>query len=341
MTKWLADYEVESYLSVAKKDLRIKFRHPNDLYEIHFKNLDIKPLVEKPLLSVQVIFDCDEIDRVAEKSREYLKLFLNVLSFITNAKHSIHRIVCIVDWTPGLEMRDCQQFLTSPDPNRPVPLLDDNILESVNRLMGNDISDDLRRALRWFSLGIGANYTEEQFEYFWFALEVLAEQDKKPDKVPDKCPKCKSPLYCDTCKETPMHRPYPKQAIEQLIKRVVKQKPGELYELLSKVRHALLHGDDIDDIEKSLPVSLSHLVDVLGQTVWTALLNSLKSPHERTSLAILKTNTYGHRKLVTTSILKVGSGSSKDEPQIEKIPLVEVELSVHSVHDEQDKGDID
>lgn len=328
MGKWLADYEVESHLSIANNDLKLTFKHPTDLYEIHIKNLDVKPPVEKPLLSVQVILESEKIDSVAEKSREYLKLFLNVLSLITNIKYSIHRIIRIVDWTPRLEMRDCHQYHTAPDPYRPVPLLDERMLASVHTLMRNDISEDLRRALRWFSLGVGANYTDEQFQYFWFALEVLAEKDKKPDKVPDKCPKCKNPLFCDTCKETPMHRPYPNQAIEQLIKRVVRGTPENLHELLSKVRHALLHGDDIDEIEKSFPVNLSQLVDVLGQTVWAALLSSFKAPPERAKLEFLKTNTYSHKKMVTTMVGKVGSSSCKDEPQIEKIPLVEMKMHV-------------
>jgi len=334
MTKWIADYEVESHLSLVKNDLKLKYKDPNDLYEVHVKNLNVKPPVEKPLLSVQIIIECDAIDSVAEKSKEYLKLFLNVLSFVTNTKFSIHCLDQIIDWTSGLDMRDCHQFLTSPDPGIPMPVLDDGILKSVNILMRRDIPNDLRRALRWFSRGVGADYLDEQFQYFWFSLETLSEQDKSPTKVADQCPKCNGPLYCKTCKETPMHRPYPKQAIEQLIKKVVRGDPEKLYNMLTEVRHALLHGDDTDEIEKSLPVDMSQLVDNLGQTVWAALINSFKVPPGTSSLMFLKTNTYSHRKLVTKTVMGVGSGSNKDKPQIEEVPKLKVEMYIH---EEQDK----
>lgn len=328
MTKWIADYEVESHLSLVKNDLKLKYKDPNNFYEVHVKNLKVKPPIEKPLLSVQVIVDCDAIDSVAEKSKEYLKLFLNILSLVTNTKFFIRCLNRIIDWTPGLDMRDCHQFLSSPDPDIPRPLLDDRILKSVNTLMRNDITDDLRRALRWFSRGVGADYLEEQFQYFWFSLETLAEKDKAPTKVPDQCPNCKSPLYCKTCNETPMHRPYPKQAIEQLIKKVVKGDPEKLYDMLTEVRHALLHGNDTDEIEKSLPVDMSQLVDNLGQTVWTALINSFNVPPRTSSLTFLRTNTYSHRELVIKTVMRVGSGSRKDEPQIEDVSKLEVKMHV-------------
>ena len=328
MTKWIADYEVVSHLSLAEGESKLTYNNPIDSYEVHIKNLYIKPPVEKPLISVQVILETDVIDNVADLSRKYLKLFLNILTLVTNSKFTIHRLLRVIDWSPGLEMRNCHQFFSSPDFNIPLPLLNNKILDSVYTLMKSDITNDLRRALRWFSRGVGANYIDEQFQYFWFALETIAEKDKDKTKVPDQCPKCQSPLYCETCKETPMHRPYPKQAIEQLIKKVVKGNPEKLFETLSKVRNELLHGEDSDEIEKSLPTDMSQLVDVLGQTVWAALINSFQAPAEGTKLNLLRTNRFSHRRLVTTLVGSVGSASCKDDPQIEKVPLIKMEMHV-------------
>ena len=164
MTKWIADYEIESHLSIVEDDLKLKYKHPSDLYEIHIKNLDVKPPIERPLLSLQIILECDDIEDVPDVSREYLKLFFYILTLLTSSKFSIHRLIRIVDWSPGLEMRDCHQFFESPDPNLPMPLLDDKILDSVNTLMRNDITNDLKRALRWFLRGVGAQYIDEQFQ---------------------------------------------------------------------------------------------------------------------------------------------------------------------------------
>lgn len=333
MTKWIADYEVESHLSLLKNKSKLKYKDPNDLYEVHIKDLNVKPPIEKPLLSVQVILDSNSIDEVAGKSKDYLKFFLCVLSLITNNKFSIHRLVRVVDWTSGLSMRDCHQYHTSPDINIPFPVLDEKLIDSIHILMKNNISDELRRALKWFSRGVGASYLDEQFQYFWFALETMAENNKETAKVPDQCPKCNSALYCEICKETSTHKPYPKQAIEQLIKKVVKNDPEKICAMLSKVRHALLHGNDTDDVERSFSTDMSQLVDILGQTVWVTLLNSFQAPSEGATLSFLKTNTYSHRRLVTKVVMRVGGGSSKGEPDIEHIPLVQMEMNVT---DEQD-----
>lgn len=334
MTKWIADYEVVSHLSLATNDLKLKYIDPANLNEIHIKNLSIKPPLEKPLLSLQVILENEDIEGVQDKSREYLKYFLNLLSLVTNSKFEIHRLIRIIDWTPGIDMRDCHQFLEAPDPNIPFPLLETKFLDSVSTLMkSSGINDDLRRALRWFSRGVGASYLDEQFQYFWFALETIAEKDKDRSKVPDQCPKCSGPLYCEACKETPMHRPFPKQAIEQLIKKVVKVDPEKLYASLSKIRNALLHGDDTDEIEKALLVDMSKLVDILGKVVWVSLINSFKPPTDSNGFAFLKANMYSHRKIVTTAVMKLGSGACKDNPEIESVAKVDIKMHVHDDHD--------
>jgi hypothetical protein len=91
------------------------------------------------------------------------------------------------------------------------------------------------------------------------------------------------------------------------------------------VRHALLHGEDADEIEKSLPAGMSKLVDDLGQTVWYALINSFKVPLEVSNrIFFLGTNTYSHRKLVVKTDLRVGGGSNKDEPRIEDVAKLTV-----------------
>ena len=132
-----------------------------------------------------------------------------------------------------------------------------------------------------------------------------------------------------------MHRPYPKQAIEQLINKVVKDDPEKLYTYLSKIRNALLHGDDTDEIEKSIPIELSKLVDILGKVVWVSLISSFKPPSDSQGLAFLQANRYCHNKIVTTAIMKLGSGVSKDDPQIESVANVNITMHVHDNQDIQ------
>jgi hypothetical protein len=74
----------------------------------------------------------------------------------------------------------------------------------------------LRRAMKWFANGVSTRFYDDQFVYFWLVVELIAQNAKDPTPVPDKCPKCQGPLFCETCKTVPTHRPYQKQAIEQL-----------------------------------------------------------------------------------------------------------------------------
>lgn len=100
MTKWIADFEVESHLSVAKDDLKFKFNHPDNLYEIHLKNSSSTTAEDYPLLSTQVIFECQSIEETTKLAEQYLRLFLDILTFITNSKFSIHNPGCRLDtWT--------------------------------------------------------------------------------------------------------------------------------------------------------------------------------------------------------------------------------------------------
>jgi hypothetical protein len=327
MTKYIADYEVETHMAVINNDLKLKFIHPENLYEIHIRNLYVTPPIETPLLSVQIILDCEDINTVKEKARDYLNAFFDVLSFVTNMKFAIHKLIRIIDWTPGLAMRDCLQFKKFPDTQIPFELLNDDLLETVNKLMDNPVPGAVKRALKWFADGVGEKYLEKQFQYFWFSLEILAEMHKEIKKVPDKCPVCDTPLYCGTCKEIPKHRPFPKQAILELIREVVKGQPEDLFDKLIKSRNALLHGAEINEIEKTINVNFSYLINKLGKIVWVGILNSFEFKKE-TPLDLLETSNYCHKILMTSLVCRIGSGPDKDNPEIEKIANVQVSMQV-------------
>ncbi len=97
-----------------------------------------------------------------------------------------------------------------------------------------------------------------------------------------------------------------------------------------------MHGDDSEQIEKSLPIGMAQLVDILGETVSAALISSFKvSP--RTRLEVLRTNRYSHWQMVTKSFMSIGSGTSKDDPQIETIPKVDIEVKVYDPKAENKK----
>jgi hypothetical protein len=126
---------------------------------------------------------------------------------------------------------------------------------------------------------------------------MVAEFQKPSEKVPDRCPKCRAPLYCEACKETPTHKPYPNQVIRQLLKAVDNNCDDTTVDRLDKTRNSLMHGSTLKEIEDSLPQPHEDIVDVLGHLVWRALVHQFPPRMFDGKLAMLVPSTYMHRTL--------------------------------------------
>jgi hypothetical protein len=191
-------------------------------------------------------------------------------------------------------------------------------------------------AIRWWARGVGASPPSDQFQYFWYALEILAEFDKPTAVVPDKCPKCGGNLYCESCETVPVHRPYPKQAIRMLVMKHVTGDPEGAFVLWDKARNALLHGTERKEIERSLGFTWLQLADSLGKAVWASLLSYLATvtgaratePGGRLHLA--DASTYMHYELTVIGDAEMAAVHKDPEnPLIDEFhPEVNLELIV-------------
>lgn len=107
---------------------------------------------------------------------------------------------------------------------------------------------------------IASKAPDDQFTFFWLVIELIAQVIKEPAPVPDRCPKCKTPLYCSDCQATPLHRPYARQAIEQLFGKYCSDEPEEFYRRANEARNMLIHGEDVEAIEAALAMPFSDKV---------------------------------------------------------------------------------
>jgi hypothetical protein len=179
----------------------------------------------------------------------------------------------------------------------PHPVLDEQITHTADHLLQHDIPPALRRAMRWYRIGISAPMPDDQFQYFWFALELIAISKESTEKVNDRCPTCRSPLYCETCNTHPLHWPYEKQKIRALIQAVDKECNEAKLEMLEKARNTLMHGGTLREIEEKLPQPHEEVVDILGKIVFFALLNQFPRELFTEKLTFLNPSTYVHRTL--------------------------------------------
>lgn len=330
MKQWMADFEVISHVSIVDDNQRLKFKHPNNEYEIHLKNLDARPAQDNPTLSVQILFYYDDEEKLVSVARSKLNSFLMILSLVTSSKIVIRGLKRIIDCTEGLEQQKCYQYLRTADPNIPFKYLNEDVLNTTGALLTNSHEDELWEALKWYTFGIAASYTDEQFQYFWLALEILAERSKTTEAVSDRCSKCRTPLYCPECKKESTHKPYAKQAIEQLVDRRHSGRGHEkIFPMLNDFRNALFHGGSVEACEKKHKIGLCEATDVIGKIAFCEILSTMKLPPETSKLAIVESKTYAHQELICKANMVIGNSKPNGlKPEIEDFSSVDVSIQI-------------
>ena len=337
---FLAEYEIESHACLAEGLEKVNLCHPNGDFSVELRNKRVDPGEENPLLTAYITLKAESLEDANEKSKIFIKIYADLLTFSTNIRFRVGRLLKVADWTPGLIKRECFIYHNFPGYDRPYPLIEQTILDSIESLLKANITPLFRRVLRWFSKGVSARYIDDQFQYFWFVLELLSQVYKESGKVNDLCPKCRKPLYCESCDEHPLHRPYPKQAIKQLFSKMVQGNSDAIFSILNDIRNALMHGDDITTIESDLNIKFSEYVDKLGQIAWTSILNtfmnSFKEPQEL-ELNLAQVSSYCPMML-TTNLHILFYSKDANNPRIEEIPNVKVGMSYKEKTDESNKS---
>lgn len=296
--RFLGNWEVESDLVLPKGTPFLRYDHPAATYTVFLRNIRRDRNDDLTFISMQLVFDAPTLFEARSAGEKFAKEFLDYLAFTTNLKVRLRTLLQIYNWEQGAGMRE-GLIWTRPHAHDDAPyeVLTDSILSTVGLLQAHNVPPRLRRALKWFSNGIAATAPDDQFVYFWFVIELVAQLIKEPAPVPDRCPTCNSPLFCETCGMSPLHRPYPKQAIEQLFLRYVKDRPEAVYQRGSTARNMLMHGGETASIERELQIKFSDLVDELGKLAWVALLNQFVPVLLNKRPEFLQTNQYVHMNL--------------------------------------------
>jgi len=292
----VANFEVRSEVSVVSDDLVLTINDPNRAFRVQIRNIPRSEFTTPFLLSFHIYFEAPSLEDARDIADDLLAGFLNMLAFTTGSGFRKHRIRQIVNAESPLKsaMREVLMWGEKVEYDDPQPFLTDHNSSSIERLLEFDIPPAIRRALRWYRLGIDASAPDDQFTYFWFALEIVAEFQKPTTKVYDKCPHCQSPLYCEQCEKRPLHRPYAKQTIRALMKAADETCDDETVELLDKTRNSLMHGSTLKEIESELPDPHEGIVDTMGRILWKALIRQFPKEMFDGKLIMGMPSTYVH-----------------------------------------------
>lgn len=294
-TRFLVEYEIKSH-GILDGLEEFVICHPRNPSILHLKEKVVDLNEEYAILCAYLLFNEESMEKAHEKSNDLLSEFIDMLTFATSMDFQIHKKVQIIDWTVGVENRSCWVFQKFPGDERPYKVLNTALLETVQILLSLELPTPMRRALKWFSIGVSAKYMDEQFQCFWFVVEILAQVIKPTEKINDKCSTCGEPLFCQSCNVHPKHKPYAKQAIKHLFSKVVKGDSDKAFSICNDVRNSLLHGDDIESIEKETDTDFDKHVDGIGRTAWYTIQNMLRillaQRGDQVSLHLVETSTF-------------------------------------------------
>lgn len=325
--RWLADYKVESELRLVPEEKKITYIHPDNKFEVHISNAS-KDTQDNEVLSVQIILLAPNIQAAESETELQIEKFLHLLSFITNTGYKISRRIRVVDWSKGLREREMFVYSNKLSRNA-IEGLNSELLNTAHMLHGWGTSPMLERALRWFAAGIKSRVMEDQIQFFWFVVELIASATKGNEKVADKCPKCQGDLFCQTCEEISKHKPFPKQAIAQLLSKI--NVSDDHIDDLFEVRNSLMHGDTREMIETEIQkrhpdFALNKVVDLLGQCAWAIILNNFPKPAGKHQPAFLTVNSYVDWHMIGKAHMILGMGGDPNDPKIENLSLPQVTL---------------
>jgi hypothetical protein len=263
----------------------------------------------------------EEADDIAHTR---LREILDTLSFATSNVFRFSRCRFIMDWTPGLEVRDQYAYgRDEPTDRWPDPASDN--LATVAELEATESIGRLRTPLRWFAAGVRAKVAEDQFQYFWFVLELIAEMTKGTVRITDKCPRCRADLFCRTCNAVSEHRPFQKQAIEGLLDRL-NVSPDRQRDLFS-IRNGIMHGRTRSEIVKEIRAhapdfEIGQAIDFMWQTAFAAILNALKLKESQFGRLVFG----GPQTIVSQTVtmkahMLIGMHGDANDPKLENVVL--------------------
>jgi hypothetical protein len=328
----LADFILDSDLCLPVGATPLTLNDPGGRFSLTLSNAsEAEHAVPEAVLSAQVIFETElgfpeERREIDELAHQWLSEALNVLAFTTNRKFVSRTLKRLVDWTPGLIDRDAMIYTETPEWDLAEPELNADYIGTAERLLSMQAGPEHQAAMRWHRIAVQEGVLEQQFSYFWFALEIVAEAVKGAERIPSLCPRCRTPLYCERCQIHPTHRRYPGEAIQELVRRVQPHQPDEVFQVLQRIRHTLMHGGRIADIP-DLPCSDQQAVNKLGVITWNAIAfmaNKTDDPRPEAPLTFGVPDHYVRRKLVATAHMRLRL-PNPDNPNIADFPAINFE----------------
>lgn len=253
---------------------------------------------------------------------------LDLLTFVTHSRFKIISPIRLVEWEQNKVQRSFRFFHTFDSRYPPDHELIQGYIDTVQELDASPPSAFTRIALKYFRLGLIETQLEEQFMRLWLSLEIIAENITAKESTPFVCYQCKSNLQCKCCGSEQTRPPLAKQAINDLISKIVGVGAEEVSKRQFKCRNSLMHGGSSKGIEAETKMPFSEIIDELGKLTWHAIMSTIPLKEDGNPLM------FGHRDGEFTSknyvVSVIGTfehTSDSPHPAEDKIPSGEISVT--------------
>jgi hypothetical protein len=321
MKRWYSNYAIHSECTIRDSMSQLDFNHPVEDCEINF--CESSGDEELGNLTCRLVFEAENINDASTKSTRLIEELVNYLSLVLNLPLRLGHHRFLIDWSKGVGQRDAYQYL--PSYKKKVPkILGPEHLTSVAKFQSASSDFDLSPVLSWYASGIRSSRLEDQYQFFWFVVESMAEHTKSAERVTDKCAHCSGDLHCPKCEKVSSHRPFAKQAIETLLGKV--NLSQALINGLFEIRNSLLHGTPRQKIESSMKskdasFEFHKAVDIIGKAAYQAILSSFQFNEAEVTLDLVHPSTLVDWKMSAKVTIKIGIQGDPMNPQFADVTM--------------------
>ena len=267
------DYKVVGDLVLPTDKTDLQFVTHKD-FTMVFRNGEVNEEGHTIDLLTTMIGPATSIDSAEKEFRSVLTECLDLLTFSTHSRFKIVQPIRLVEWEEWKKKRNFIAFHKTEACYPPDPELVDKFVDTLLELERCEPLNFTKTALKYFRYGLLDEQPEDQHMRLWLALEIIAENLKEKESIPILCPVCESVLRCDACGVEPMRVPMAKQAIENLIWRVMGEKGKTVARRQFETRNGLMHGRSVNSIEKKAKMRMSDLANELGYITWNAIMST-------------------------------------------------------------------
>lgn len=324
------DVHAEIVLPDGAPPLEIKTIQP--FMELRLRNGPKDAKGHVTALIAELIANVEQPDNSRQELTALLVKLLDVMSFVTHNGYKLIRCQRVIFWEPHATTRELRVYNVFDPYYPPLPELTQDLLNTVQTLLTAQPASHVLRALACFRKGVLEQRPEDQFQQFWFAMEVIAEGMKEDDARPIGCPTCQNALMCVSCNKEPTRRLSGRQGIRKLIHQLLSEDEARLIDQgLGKARNKLMHGSTPAAVEVELGVEFTRIINKAAWLAWHAIMSAMPSSldDDDTPLQFMhREGQFARHQMVPGVVAEFQCDSAVPFPAPEQIPTIEIDQEV-------------